>query len=102
MLIANQNLLQKHVRSFIYAINLKEMGYVGLFFLTEKIYDKICLRKDLILENLIFKHFSIFQKAERSPKLRFTAHNKYIEVILFGFFYLPSVTIEFLSLEVMH
>ena len=53
MLLANQNLLQKHAKSFIYAINLNETGYLVLFFLTEKIYEKICLRKG----NLIFKNY---------------------------------------------
>ena len=38
-LMANQTLLQ------IYAINLNITGYIGLFFLTEKIYEKICFRK---------------------------------------------------------
>ena len=57
MLLANQNLLQKHARSFIYAINLNETGYFVLFFLTEKIYEKICLRKGLILGNSIFKNY---------------------------------------------
>ena len=59
MLLVNQNLLenQKHARSFIYAIKLNETGYLVLFFLTEKIYEKICLRKGLIWENLIFKNY---------------------------------------------
>ena len=85
MLLANQNLLQKHARSFIYAINLNETGYLVLFFITQKIYEKICLRKGLILENLIFKNYFLWQKTERSPKLRFIAHNKCIGVILPGF-----------------
>ena len=41
MLMANQTLLQKHAKSFVHAINLNETGYIGLFFLTEKIYEKI-------------------------------------------------------------
>ena len=85
ILLANQNLLQKHARSFIYAINLSETGYLVLFFLTEKIYENICLRKSLILGNLIFKNYFLRQKTERSPKLRFIAHNKCIEVILPGY-----------------
>ena len=44
-------------RSFIYAINLNETGYLVLFFLTEKIYEKICLKKGLILGNSIFKNY---------------------------------------------
>ena len=57
MLLANQNLLQKHAGSFIYAINLNETEYLVLFFLTEKIYEKICLRKGIILGNLILNFF---------------------------------------------
>ena len=45
MLLANQNLFQKHARSFIYAINLNETEYLVLFFLTEKIYGKIASEK---------------------------------------------------------
>ena len=57
MLMANQNLLQKHARRFSYDINLNERGYIGLFFLTGKIYEKICLRKGLIFENKYSKNF---------------------------------------------
>ena len=57
MLLANQNLLQKHARSFIYAINLNEIGYLVLFFLSEKIYEEICLRKGLILGKSILKNY---------------------------------------------
>ena len=42
--------LRKHARSFIYAITLNETGCIGLFFLTENIYE-ICLRKGLIWGN---------------------------------------------------
>ena len=80
MLMANQNLLQKHATNFIYAINLNETGYIRLFFLTEKIYEKNCFRKVLFLP--IF----LWQNTEKSPKLRLIAHNKCIEVILPGFF----------------
>ena len=79
------NLLQKHARNFIYAINLNETGYLKLFFLTEKIYEKNCFGKGLFLANLTFKMFFSNKKTERSPKLRFIAHNKCIEVILPGF-----------------
>ena len=68
MLLANQNLLQKHAGSFIYAINLNETGYLVLFFLTEKIYEKICLRKGIILGNLILIFFSL-TKTRKKPKL---------------------------------
>ena len=85
ILMTNQNLLQKHARNFIYAINLNETGYLKLFFLTERIYEKNCFRKGLFLANLIFKIFFLWQKTERSAKLRFIAHNKCIEVILPGF-----------------
>ena len=84
MLMANQNLLQKHARNFIYAINLNETGYIKLFSLTEKIYEKNCFRKGLFLANLIFKNVFLLQKTERSPKLRFIARNKCTEVILSG------------------
>ena len=50
-------MLQKHVKSFIYAINVNENGYNALFFLTEKIYEQIWTRKVLIWGNLIFKYF---------------------------------------------
>ena len=85
MLIANQNWFQKHARSFIYAIRLNETGYIGLFFLTEKIYEKIYLRKGLLIwGNLKFKSFFVWQKkkTKRSPKLRFIAQNKCMEIIL--------------------
>ena len=38
-------------------VNLNETGYSGLFFLTENIYEKICLRKGQIWGNLIFKNY---------------------------------------------
>ena len=41
----NQSLLQNHARDHIYAMNLNETRYIGLFFLTEKSYNRICLKK---------------------------------------------------------
>ena len=35
----------KHARSFIEAINLNETGFIALILLTEKIYERVCLRK---------------------------------------------------------
>ena len=86
--MANQNLLQKHARNPIYAINLNKTGYIGLFFLTEEIYETFYLKKGLILGNLIFKTSFSDKKPEGSPKLKFIAHNKCIEVILPGIFFI--------------
>ena len=80
--MASQNLFEKHARNLIYVINLNETGYT-VFFLTEMIYEKICLKKGLILGNLLFKFvFFSGKKTERSPNLRFIAHNKCIGMIL--------------------
>ena len=54
----------EHAGSFIYAINLNETGYLVQFFLTEK----ICLRKGIILGNLILIFFSL-TKTRKKPKL---------------------------------
>ena len=70
MLMANQNLLQKHARNLIYAINPNATGYIGLFFLTEKIYDKMFLGKGLIWGDLIFKKNVLsLTKNRKKPKL---------------------------------
>ena len=69
--MANQNLLQKHSRSFIYAINLNETGYIGLFFLTEEINENICLRKGIIVGNLIF---NIFFSDKNTKKTKIEVH----------------------------
>ena len=84
MLMANRNLLQKHARNFIYAINLNETGYPRLFFLTEKIYEKNCFRKNIFGKFNIQKKVSLKENPERTPKLRFIAY-KCFEVILPGF-----------------
>ena len=47
----SKRLHQKHARSFIYSNNLNETGYNELFSLTEKMYEKNCIRKGLILKN---------------------------------------------------
>ena len=74
MLMENQNLLQKHARNFIYAINLNETGYIELFFFTEKSYEKICPRKGLILGTLILNFFSLTKKQNEAQKGKIEAH----------------------------
>ena len=94
MLMANPNLLQKHAKSFIYAMNLNETGYIGLFFLTEKIYEKICLRKGLIWGNLIFKNFFLWQKTARSQNWGSLHTTSVLKWFCRVSFHLSSVTIE--------
>ena len=101
--MANQNLVQKHARSFmIYATKLSETGYIGLFFLTANIYEKICLRKRPNFGKFNFQLFFLLQKTEDSQKLEFIAHNKCIEVILPGFFSSSISTTELSVLRSIH
>ena len=90
MLLVNQNLLQKHARSFVYAINLSETGYLVLFFLTEKIYEKICLRKGLTLGNLIFKNYFRGTKNRKKPKIEIHCKQQVYSTCFFYFIFPQS------------
>ena len=104
MLMENQNLLQKHARNLIYAINLNEIGYIELFFLTEKILEKICLRKGLILGNLMFNIFISLTKNRKKRKIEVhcTQQVYWSDSNWFSFIFRQSQLTEVLVLEIMH
>ena len=101
MLMANRNLLQKHARNLIYAINLNETGYLRLFFLTEKIYEKNCFRNNIFGKFNIQKKFP-WKKTQKEPQNWDSLHTSILKWFCLVFVHLPSVTIELLVLEVRH
>ena len=80
--MANQNWLQKHACWKLYLCNKPKWNRIHwTVFLTEKIYEK----KRPNFGKFNIQNVFLWQKTERSPKLRFIKHNKCTEVILPGF-----------------
>ena len=89
------------------AINLNETGYLVLFFLTEKIYEKIYLGK-LRAPNFgkfnIQKLFSL-SKNRKKPKVEVHCTQEVYwnnSALFLFFFHLPSITNELLVLAVLN